>query len=184
MDQLSQYAYAIENLQCYAPSLHEVCVAVTLNDHSIFNFDEYLRQYSQAIFPLFVWSIWFYRTPNYREYTINDFLKDIEMGNFSVKNAANQMNELAQQAHNTYTIASRCGVFAKSDIQPLLNQGAKKEDIAASIFQAVVDQTVSGLALERARRANFQADQIIAKYAMGHGGLRPEAAGAVVFKGE
>ena len=57
-----------------------------------------------------------------------------------------EMNDLALKAEKTYPIASRCGVFAKSDIQPLLNQGARKEDIAASIFQAVVDQTVSGLA--------------------------------------
>ncbi len=59
------------------------------------------------------------------------------------------MNDLALMAEKTYPIASRCGVFAKSDIQPLLNQGAKKEDISASIFQAVVDQTVSGLAQGR-----------------------------------
>ena len=45
-----------------------------------------------------------------------------------------------------YTIAARCGVFAKSDIQPLINEGASKEDLAASIFQAVVNQTISGLA--------------------------------------
>jgi predicted CoA-substrate-specific enzyme activase len=53
-----------------------------------------------------------------------------------------------------YPIASRCGVFAKSDIQSLLNQGAKKEDIAASIFQAVVDQTIGGLAQGRAIKGN------------------------------
>lgn len=60
-----------------------------------------------------------------------------------------QMNELAQQAHNTYTIASRCGVFAKSDIQPLLNQGAEKSDLAASIFHAVASQAITGLAKGR-----------------------------------
>lgn len=60
-----------------------------------------------------------------------------------------EMNDLALKSTKTYPIASRCGVFAKSDIQPLLNQGAKKEDISASIFQAVVDQTVSGLAQGR-----------------------------------
>ncbi|MBR1423799.1 MAG: 2-hydroxyacyl-CoA dehydratase [Ruminococcus sp.] len=60
-----------------------------------------------------------------------------------------EMNDLALKAQKLYPIASRCGVFAKSDIQPLLNQGAKKEDISASIFQAVVDQTVSGLAQGR-----------------------------------
>ena len=60
-----------------------------------------------------------------------------------------EMDKLSLQAEKVYPIASRCGVFAKSDIQPLLNQGAKKEDISASIFQAVVDQTVSGLAQGR-----------------------------------
>ncbi len=60
-----------------------------------------------------------------------------------------EMDELSSRAEKIYPIASRCGVFAKSDIQPLLNQGAKREDIAASIFQAVVDQTVSGLAQGR-----------------------------------
>ena len=60
-----------------------------------------------------------------------------------------QMDEYALRAKKTYPIASRCGVFAKSDIQPLLNQGASKEDISASILQAVVDQTVSGLAQGR-----------------------------------
>jgi len=62
---------------------------------------------------------------------------------------AQKMDELALKAEKIYPIASRCGVFAKSDVQPLINQGAKKEDIAASIFQAVVDQTVSGLAQGR-----------------------------------
>ena len=60
-----------------------------------------------------------------------------------------QMNELAQQATTSYTIASRCGVFAKSDIQPLLNQGAAKSDLAASIFHAVASQAVTGLAKGR-----------------------------------
>lgn len=61
----------------------------------------------------------------------------------------NEMDSMSLSAQKVYPIASRCGVFAKSDIQPLLNQGAKREDICASIFQAVVDQTVSGLAQGR-----------------------------------
>lgn len=56
------------------------------------------------------------------------------------------LNELAKNYHTIYPIASRCGVFAKTDVQPLINEGAAKEDIAASIFQAVVNQTISGLA--------------------------------------
>lgn len=59
------------------------------------------------------------------------------------------MDRLAAQAQQQYTIASRCGVFAKSDIQPLINQGAQREDIAASIFSAVVNQTIAGLAQGR-----------------------------------
>ena len=59
------------------------------------------------------------------------------------------LNELAKTYETIYPIASRCGVFAKTDIQPLLNEGARKEDIAASIFQAVVNQTISGLACGR-----------------------------------
>lgn len=60
-----------------------------------------------------------------------------------------ELDELSLKHKKIYPIASRCGVFAKSDIQPLLNQGASKEDIAASIYQAVVNQTVAGLAQGR-----------------------------------
>lgn len=63
--------------------------------------------------------------------------------------SVDEMDELALQAEKVYPIASRCGVFAKSDIQPLINQGAAKADISASIFRAVVEQTVSGLAQGR-----------------------------------
>ena len=59
---------------------------------------------------------------------------------------ASGLNDLAKNHKRIYPIASRCGVFAKTDVQPLINEGAQKEDIAASIFQAVVNQTISGLA--------------------------------------
>ena len=59
--------------------------------------------------------------------------------------SVNDMDAASLKATQIYPIASRCGVFAKTDIQPLLNQGAKKEDISASIFQAVVNQTITGL---------------------------------------
>ena len=62
---------------------------------------------------------------------------------------ADELDTLSLKHEKIYAIASRCGVFAKTDIQPLLNQGARKEDIAASIFQAVVNQTIAGLAQGR-----------------------------------
>lgn len=66
-----------------------------------------------------------------------------------LKTDANGVNEYAKNYQKIYPIASRCGVFAKTDVQPLINQGAAKEDIAASIFQAVVNQTIAGLASGR-----------------------------------
>ena len=68
---------------------------------------------------------------------------------------AEGLNTLAKNHTIIYPIASRCGVFAKTDVQPLLNEGAAKEDIAASIFQAVVNQTISGLACGRPLRGNI-----------------------------
>lgn len=63
-----------------------------------------------------------------------------------IQTDASGLNEYAKNYHSLYTIAARCGVFAKTDIQPLINEGATKEDLSASIFQAVVNQTISGLA--------------------------------------
>ena len=62
---------------------------------------------------------------------------------------AGGLNQLAEEYRELYPIAARCGVFAKSDIQPLINDGASKHDLAASIFQAIVNQTISGLACGR-----------------------------------
>ena len=78
------YVYAIENFQCYAPSLHNVCVSVTLNDHRIFDFREYFRLFSEAIFPLFVWSVMMYRNGNYPKFTITDFNRIADPGGFNV----------------------------------------------------------------------------------------------------
>lgn len=72
-----------------------------------------------------------------------------------LKTDANGVNELAKGYETIYPIASRCGVFAKTDVQPLINEGARKEDIAASIFQAVVNQTIAGLASGRKISGNI-----------------------------
>ena len=78
------YAYAIEKLQCYAPSLHDTCVAITLNDHRIFDFDDYMRQYSEAVCPLFVWSVWAYRTGHHNKFSLTDFNRVADPGRFNV----------------------------------------------------------------------------------------------------
>ena len=91
------YAYAIENLQCYAPSLHETCVAVTLNDHRIFDFEEYLRLYSDAIFPLFVWSVWFYRTGRHNRFSLTDFGRIVDPGGFNVQEPQHSIDHLRKK---------------------------------------------------------------------------------------
>ena len=93
------YVYAIENYQCYAPSLHNVCVSVTLNDHRIFDFRDYFQQFSEAIFPLFVWSIMVYRNGNYPKFSITDFCRIADPGGFSVQNPTASINNVKRKVH-------------------------------------------------------------------------------------
>ena len=91
------YVYAIENFQCYAPSLHNVCVSVTLNDHRIFDFRDYFQQFSEAIFPLFVWSVMVYRNGNYSRFSITDFCRIADPGGFSVQNPVASINNVKRK---------------------------------------------------------------------------------------
>ena len=67
------YGYAIENFQCFAESLHEVCVQATLNDRSLLDFPEFMRRYSQIVYPLFLWNVWFYRRHDTHTFPMYDF---------------------------------------------------------------------------------------------------------------
>ena len=91
------YVYAIENYQCYAPSLHNVCVSVTLNDHRIFDFRDYFAQFSEAIFPLLVWSIMMYRNGGYSRFSITDFCRVADPGGFSVQNPQSSINNVKRK---------------------------------------------------------------------------------------
>ena len=93
------YVYAIENYQCYVPSLHDVCVAVTLNDHRIFDFREYFRQYSEACFPLFVWSVWAYRTGHHGRFSLTDFNRVTDPGGFSVQNPETSLLKIKRKVN-------------------------------------------------------------------------------------
>lgn len=118
---LHTYAYAIENYQCYAPSLHNICVAVTLNDHAVFDFTQYMTEYSRAIFPLFVWSIWFYRTPHYGEFTITDFLKVIETGNFAINRVPEILANLRRKVDKRVAMLQRHHPEARQSWQEVKN---------------------------------------------------------------
>ena len=109
------YAYAIENLQCYAQSLHDVSVAVTLNDHAIFDFESFLSQYSEIIYPLFVWNIWMYRHQKYRQFTITDFNKVIEIGHFSIYTAVESLQRLHHKVQRKIRQLQKENPYAKED---------------------------------------------------------------------
>ena len=94
------YAYAIENLQCYAPSLHDVCVAVTLNDHRLFDFVDFMQQYSEAIFPLFVWSVWAYRTGNHNRFSLQDFNRVADPGHVNVMDPQKSIDHLRRKVNS------------------------------------------------------------------------------------
>ena len=117
------YVYAIENYQCYAPSLHNVCVSVTLNDHRIFDFREYFRQFSEALFPLFVWSIMLYRNGNYPKFSISDFNRIADPGGFSVHNPEPSIANVKRKVHTKVNELQRLFPDAKEEYL------ATKEDI-------------------------------------------------------
>lgn len=108
------YAYAIENMQCYAPTLHDICVAVTLNDdRTVFDFEAYLREFSLAIFPLFVWNIWFYRSPRYTQFTITDFLRCISLSHFNLEHPEASLASLRQKVAKKVRMLQRSNPNAK-----------------------------------------------------------------------
>lgn len=120
------YAYAIENYQCYAPSLHDLCVMVTLNDHFIFDFEDWLTQYSIAIFPLFVWNIWFYRRNSYQDFSISDFNHVIETGKFhlqspyqGITNVKNKVGRFIRHLHEKYPDNKEAYLALKDELKVL-----------------------------------------------------------------
>lgn len=79
------YAYAIENYHCYADSLHEVCVQATLNDRPLIDFKEFMKQYSRIVYPLFLWSVWFYRNHDTNTFSMSDFNYCIRLHDVSLR---------------------------------------------------------------------------------------------------
>ena len=78
------YVYAIENFQCYAPALQMVCVMCTLNDHHLFDFELFMQQYSEIIWPLFVWNIWCYRYGTYKQFSMLDFYHIVQLNDVNL----------------------------------------------------------------------------------------------------
>ncbi|SEW08118.1 Protein of unknown function [Prevotella aff. ruminicola Tc2-24] len=116
------YVYAIENYQCYAPSLHNVCVSVTLNDHRIFDFRGYFEQFSEALFPLFVWSIMLYRNGNYPKFSITDFNRIADPGGFNVHNPVPSIANVRRKVHTKINELQRLFPDAKEEYLATKNE--------------------------------------------------------------
>lgn len=93
------HVYSIENYQCYAPSLHDICVMATLNDHRVFDFVAYLKLYSTVVFPLFVWNILLYRKDLFHDFTMTDFNHCVEIGNFSLAHPEYSLQKLENKVN-------------------------------------------------------------------------------------
>ena len=119
------YVYAIENFQCYAPSLHNVCVSVTLHDHRIFDFRPYFQMFSEALFPLFVWSIMLYRNGKYNKFSISDFNRIADPGGFNVQNPELSIVNVKRKVNTKINELQRQFPDAKEEYM------ATKEDIKA-----------------------------------------------------
>ena len=91
---LQTYAYAIENYQCYAESLHGVCVQSTLNDRAMIDFEAFFRLYSQIIHPLFLWNIWFYRKRELSVFSMQDFCRVARLDPVSVPHPEDALEQL------------------------------------------------------------------------------------------
>lgn len=113
------YAYAIENLQCYAPSLHQVCVMSTLNDRHIFDFEAYLKAYSEAVYELFVWAIWIYRTNRFTEFPLNTLNNFINIERLNINNFMDAIEKVRHNANRKVSWMQHHYPDAKGKIGPL-----------------------------------------------------------------
>ena len=94
------YTYAIENYQCYAGSLHEVCTMATLNDRPLVDFVAFMTMYSQIAYPLFVWSVWFYRKRNLNEFSLFDFCSYVRLDHISVQQPEVALMAMQRRVNN------------------------------------------------------------------------------------
>ena len=93
------YVYAIENYQCYAPSLHSTCVMSTLNDRLLIDFEVFFTDYSLIIWPLFVWNIWAYRYGHYKEFTMSNFCDIVSFHDINPRNVEPTLDKVRRRVN-------------------------------------------------------------------------------------
>lgn len=113
------YAYAIENLQCWAPSLHDVCVMSTLNDRRIFDFEEFLKVYSEIVYELFIWCIWLYREGRFSEFPLNKLNNNITPEHLNIFKPEESLDRLRHHVNRKVAWMQQTYPEAKGKLKPL-----------------------------------------------------------------
>ena len=116
------YVYAIENYQCYAKGLHEVCVMSTLNDHEIINLEAFVQEYSRIIWPLFVWNVWVYRYDCYSRFTLMDFGSIVSIRDVNPFHPERTLENLRHAVNRKINWMQQHYPEGKKTYKPLLNQ--------------------------------------------------------------
>lgn len=113
------FVYAIESYQCWAPSLHRAVVTATLNDRAILNYEEFLRTYSEIIWPLFVWNIWCYRHGKYAHFTMMDFCGFVAFRNINTHHPEESLAQLRRRVNQKVAWLQRRFPEGKKDYATL-----------------------------------------------------------------
>lgn len=148
------FAYAIENFQCYAPSLHNVCVMSTLNDRKAFDFEKFMRDFSQTIYPLFIWNIWCYRRGYHNNFSMANMCAVFSMGDINLLHPDKAIEVLRKKVNRTISSLQHTFPQAKEEYpalkQKLRTLGVMPENVymyirGHDIFDAVVSPLVSSV---------------------------------------
>lgn len=118
------YVYSIENYFCYAKSLHTVCVMATLNDRSVFNFEEYLRMYSDIVYELFVWLIWLHRHERFNDMPLSSFNNIASVEQLNIQKPLDALERLRRNVNRKLSWLQRHVPEAKGKLTAL------KEELA------------------------------------------------------
>lgn len=164
------HVYAIENFQCYAPSLHTVCVMATLNDHSVFDFEAFMTAFSQIVFPLFVWSIWCYRYGFFGRFSMADMANVVQISDASIHNPNQTLEKLRNRVRQKASwlqnhLQAARGTYKEME-QSLLKLGVTPENTylymrGHDVFEKVVYPLVGAVC----RMLTSEREREIQKYA-------------------
>jgi len=113
------YAYAIENFQCYAGALHEACVLATMNDRKLVDVEAFMILFSQIAYPLFVWSVWFYRKGNLNGFPMTEFNSFVRLDHVKVTHPEEALMQMDRRVKNKLRQLEKAYSHALDDIESL-----------------------------------------------------------------